>query len=113
MQELSVEAEALPLIAVQRVPDHGVRKIPGVYPDLVRAPRFQREPRQRVLCKPLFRKKFRFEGTLVNALLFRLDSLSGINGKIRPGIVHRIDGAADKQPPLFRQLFYRRARVAG
>ena len=31
------------------------------------------------------------EGTLVNALLFRLDSLSGINGKIRPGIVHRID----------------------
>lgn len=32
-----------------------------------------------------------FEGTLVNALLFRLDSLSGINGVIRPGIVHRID----------------------
>ncbi|MBD5632748.1 MAG: RluA family pseudouridine synthase [Clostridia bacterium] len=32
-----------------------------------------------------------YEGTLVNALLFRLDSLSGINGVIRPGIVHRID----------------------
>ena len=32
-----------------------------------------------------------FEGTLVNALLFRLDSLSGINGALRPGIVHRID----------------------
>ncbi len=32
-----------------------------------------------------------YEGTLVNALLYRLDSLSGINGKIRPGIVHRID----------------------
>ena len=31
------------------------------------------------------------EGTLVNALLFRLDRLSGINGAIRPGIVHRID----------------------
>ena len=30
-------------------------------------------------------------GTLVNALLFRLDSLSGINGVARPGIVHRID----------------------
>ncbi len=30
-------------------------------------------------------------GTLVNALLFRLKSLSGINGKLRPGIVHRID----------------------
>ncbi len=31
------------------------------------------------------------EGTLVNALLYNLDSLSGINGVIRPGIVHRID----------------------
>lgn len=31
------------------------------------------------------------EGTLVNALLFRLDNLSGINGVLRPGIVHRID----------------------
>ena len=30
-------------------------------------------------------------GTLVNALLFYLDKLSGINGVIRPGIVHRID----------------------
>ncbi len=30
-------------------------------------------------------------GTLVNALLFRLDRLSGINGELRPGIVHRID----------------------
>jgi len=31
-------------------------------------------------------------GTLVNALLFHCkDSLSGINGKMRPGIVHRID----------------------
>ncbi|MBQ8885202.1 MAG: RluA family pseudouridine synthase [Clostridia bacterium] len=31
------------------------------------------------------------EGTLVNALLFVLDSLSGIGGVLRPGIVHRID----------------------
>ncbi len=31
------------------------------------------------------------DGTLVNALLYKLDSLSGINGVIRPGIVHRID----------------------
>ncbi len=30
-------------------------------------------------------------GTLVNALLAKLESLSGINGKIRPGIVHRLD----------------------
>ncbi len=31
------------------------------------------------------------EPTLVNALLYHLDSLSSINGVIRPGIVHRID----------------------
>ncbi len=32
------------------------------------------------------------DGTLVNALMFHCaDSLSGINGVIRPGIVHRID----------------------
>ena len=30
-------------------------------------------------------------GTLVNALLYHIKNLSGINGKIRPGIVHRID----------------------
>ncbi|MFC3929060.1 RluA family pseudouridine synthase [Streptococcus caprae] len=30
-------------------------------------------------------------GTLVNALLFHIKDLSGINGIIRPGIVHRID----------------------
>lgn len=30
-------------------------------------------------------------GTLVNGLLARLDNLSGINGVLRPGIVHRID----------------------
>lgn len=32
------------------------------------------------------------DGTLVNALMYHCgDSLSGINGEIRPGIVHRID----------------------
>ena len=31
------------------------------------------------------------DGTLVNALLYALDSLSGIGGVLRPGIVHRID----------------------
>lgn len=30
-------------------------------------------------------------GTLVNALLFHCHDLSGINGALRPGIVHRID----------------------
>ncbi len=32
-----------------------------------------------------------YEGTLVNALLYHCKDLSGINGYIRPGIVHRID----------------------
>ena len=33
-----------------------------------------------------------YEGTLVNALLYHCrDSLSGIGGQLRPGIVHRID----------------------
>lgn len=33
-----------------------------------------------------------YEGTLVNALMFHCkDNLSGINGILRPGIVHRID----------------------
>lgn len=32
-----------------------------------------------------------YTGTLVNALLYHCKDLSGINGKIRPGIVHRID----------------------
>ncbi|MBR2989186.1 MAG: RluA family pseudouridine synthase, partial [Clostridia bacterium] len=32
-----------------------------------------------------------YDNTLVNALMFNLDSLSGINGEIRPGIVHRLD----------------------
>ncbi len=31
------------------------------------------------------------DGTLVNALLAKLDSLSGIGGELRPGLVHRID----------------------
>ncbi|HZD06107.1 MAG TPA: RluA family pseudouridine synthase [Longimicrobiales bacterium] len=30
-------------------------------------------------------------GTLVNALLYRIDDLSGIGGRLRPGIVHRLD----------------------
>ncbi len=30
-------------------------------------------------------------GTLVNALMYHIKDLSGINGEIRPGIVHRLD----------------------
>ncbi len=30
-------------------------------------------------------------GTLVNAIMFHINDLSGINGEIRPGIVHRLD----------------------
>lgn len=32
-----------------------------------------------------------YGGTLVNGLMYQLDELSGINGELRPGIVHRID----------------------
>lgn len=32
-----------------------------------------------------------FSGTLVNALLGKVKDLSGINGELRPGIVHRLD----------------------
>ncbi len=32
-----------------------------------------------------------YSGTLVNALLWHLKDLSGINGDLRPGIVHRLD----------------------
>ncbi len=32
-----------------------------------------------------------YSGTLVNALMFHIKDLSGINGVMRPGIVHRID----------------------
>ena len=32
-----------------------------------------------------------YSGTLVNAVLYRMKDLSGINGKLRPGIVHRLD----------------------
>lgn len=32
-----------------------------------------------------------YEGTLVNALLYHVKDLSGINGVLRPGIVHRLD----------------------
>lgn len=32
-----------------------------------------------------------YQGTLVNALLYHCHDLSGINGTIRPGIVHRLD----------------------
>ncbi len=31
------------------------------------------------------------EGTLVNALIYALDGLSGVGGVLRPGIVHRLD----------------------
>lgn len=32
-----------------------------------------------------------YNGTLVNAILYHIKDLSGINGMIRPGIVHRLD----------------------
>lgn len=32
-----------------------------------------------------------YQGTLVNALMYHCKDLSGINGELRPGIVHRLD----------------------
>lgn len=32
-----------------------------------------------------------YRGTLVNALMYHCNHLSGVNGSVRPGIVHRID----------------------
>ena len=32
-----------------------------------------------------------YSGTLVNGLMYQMQNLSGINGEVRPGIVHRID----------------------
>ena len=32
-----------------------------------------------------------YEGTLVNALLYKIKNLSNVNGEYRPGIVHRLD----------------------
>lgn len=32
-----------------------------------------------------------YTGTLVNGLMYQMKNLSGINGEVRPGIVHRID----------------------
>lgn len=69
--ELQVEAENIPLniiyedgdiIVVNKPQDMVVHPAPGNY-----------------------------TGTLVNALLYHCKDLSGINGVIRPGIVHRID----------------------
>ena len=45
-----------------------------------------------------------YSGTLVNALMYHCgDSLSGINGVIRPGIVHRID--RDKGTQLYKGIY--------
>ena len=48
-----------------------------------------------VICKPaglvVHPAAGNESGTLVNALLFHLSSLSGIGGEQRPGIVHRLD----------------------
>ena len=44
------------------------------------------------LCMVVHSARGHSDGTLVNALLYACgDSLSGINGQLRPGIVHRID----------------------
>lgn len=70
-QEVSLEAEAIPVSIVYQDSDLAVVNKPQgmvVHPSLGHP-----------------------NHTLVNALLYQLDNLSGINGELRPGIVHRID----------------------
>ncbi|PRX33508.1 ribosomal large subunit pseudouridine synthase D [Orenia metallireducens] len=70
-EELEVKAENIPLDIIYEDDDIVVV---NKQPDLVVHPAPGNE-----------------EGTLVNALLYHCDNLSGINGVIRPGIVHRLD----------------------
>lgn len=71
LQELDVVAENIPLEIVYQDPDVVVINKP-----------------QGMVVHPSAGHP---NGTLVNALLYHIHDLSGINGKIRPGIVHRID----------------------
>ena len=60
------------------------------------------------------------DGTLVNALMYHLEGLSGIGGEIRPGIVHRLDATTSglmvvarnglAQEGLFKDFKERRVR---
>ena len=71
-KELKIEAEDIPLDILYEDPDIIVVN----------------KPKQMVVHPA----PGHYSGTLVNALLYHCkDSLSGINGVLRPGIVHRID----------------------
>lgn len=71
-EEISIEAEDIPLDIVYEDDDVIVVNKPK---DMVVHP-----------------ANGHYSGTLVNALMYHCkDSLSGINGELRPGIVHRID----------------------
>ena len=45
-----------------------------------------------------------YTGTLVNGLMYQMKNLSGINGEVRPGIVHRIDKDTSKNDIAHRGL---------
>lgn len=71
LKKLTVEAEDIPLEVVYEDEDVIVVNKP-----------------QGMVVHPA---KGHYSGTLVNALLFHCQDLSGINGTLRPGIVHRLD----------------------
>ena len=71
LEEISFEAEDLPLDIVYQDQDLAVVNKP-----------------QGMVVHPSAGHP---SGTLVNALLYHIKDLSGINGQVRPGIVHRID----------------------
>ncbi len=79
----AVEVEVLPRPPLQAVPEDIPIEILYEDEDLV------------VVNKPagmvVHAGAGRASGTLVNALLHRLNTLSGVGGALRPGIVHRLD----------------------
>lgn len=70
-QEMSLEPQNIPLDVVYENEDYAVINKP-----------------QGMVVHPAVGN---YDGTLVNALLYRMKSLSQINGEYRPGIVHRLD----------------------
>ena len=71
VEEVTYEAEAIPLEIVYQDADVAVVNKP-----------------QGMVVHP---SAGHTSGTLVNALMYHIKDLSGINGELRPGIVHRID----------------------
>ena len=71
------------LVVVEYVAEYILLEIVYLDEDVVVINKSQRMVVHPSVCHP--------SGTLVNALMYHIQDLSGINGVLRPGIVHRID----------------------